>query len=214
VGLLGISGIGPHMTAVDLVGTDFYWWIAEYPEACHRFLDKITTSMLQADAYFRTIDPRPRGGFGLAEDTATIMSAESYREFVLPYDLRLYETLGGKNAGRGMHMCGDSTHLLQVLRDETGITSFDIFGYQVSPWVVAEKLGGKVLLWGNINPMLMLNGTKAEVKAEALSALTAMAPRGGLLLGDGANVCPGTPLENLAALTEAAEEYGMPEQKS
>ncbi|HEY3416420.1 MAG TPA: uroporphyrinogen decarboxylase family protein, partial [Armatimonadota bacterium] len=79
VGQLGISGIGPHMTAVDLVGTDFYWWIVEYPEACHRFLEKITTTMIQADQYFRTIDPRPRGGLGLAEDTATILSADSYR---------------------------------------------------------------------------------------------------------------------------------------
>ncbi len=37
-----------------------------------------------------------------------------------------------------------------------------------------------------------------------------MAPCGGFMLGDGANVCPGTPLENLAAFTEAAEEYGRP----
>jgi len=211
MGLLGISGMGPHMTAIDLVGTDFYWWIAEYPEACHRFLDKITTAMIQADAYFRTIDPRPRGGFGIAEDTAAIMSAESYREFVLPYDLRLYKELGGDLPfGRGMHMCGDSAHLHQVLRDEAGITSLDIFGYVVPPQVAARNLGGKVALWGNINPMLMLNGTKAEVKAEALAALQAMAPCGGLMLGDGANVCPGTPLENLAALTEAAEAYGTP----
>ena len=139
------------------------------------------------------------------------MSADSYREFVLPYDLRLYRMLGG-NGGRGMHMCGDSTHLHQVLRDEAGITSLDLFGYQVSPQVAARNLGGKVQLWGNINPMLMLNGTKAEVQAEALAALTALAPCGGLLLGDGANVCPGTPLENLAALTEAAEAYGVPAQ--
>ena len=67
-----------------------------------------------------------------------------------------------------------------------------------------------MLLWGNINPMLMLNGTKAEVKQAARAALEALAPCGGFLLGDGANVCPGTPLENLAALTEAAEEYGLP----
>ena len=79
VGVLGISGMGPHMTAVDLVGTDFYWWQIEYPDACHRFLDKITTAMLQAEAHFRTIDPRPRGSFGLAEDTATILSPDSYR---------------------------------------------------------------------------------------------------------------------------------------
>ena len=210
VGLLGISGIGPHMTAIDLVGADFYWWQVEYPEACHRFLDKITTAMLQADAWFRTIDPRPRGGFGLAEDTVTIMSVDSYREFSLPYDLRLYETLGaGQRFGRGMHMCGDSTHLHQALIEEAQISSLDLFGYLVPPRVAAKNLGGKVLLWGNINPMLMLNGSKDEVKAEARACLEALAPCGGLLLGDGANICPGTPVENLAALTEAAEEFGM-----
>ena len=66
-------------------------------------------------------------------------------------------------------------------------------------------------LWGNISPMLMLNGTKEEVKQAALEALEAMAPCGGFRLGDGANVCPGTPLENLVVFTEAAEEYGSPQ---
>jgi uroporphyrinogen-III decarboxylase len=66
-------------------------------------------------------------------------------------------------------------------------------------------------LWGNINPMLMLNGTAEQVRQAARAALGALAPCGGFLLGDGANVCPGTPLANLAALTEASEEYGLPQ---
>lgn len=210
--LLGISGIGPHMTAIDLVGTDFYWWQVEYPEACHRFLDKITTAMLEADAFFRTIDPRPRAGVGIAEDTVTVMSADSYREFALPYDLRIYETLGN-GPGRGMHMCGNSTHLHQVLYEEAKITSLDLFGFQVPPEVAARNLGGKVTLFGNINPMLMLDGSRADVKAAALEAIGAIGPCGGFILGDGANVCPGTPIENLAALTEAAEEFGMGDEK-
>ena len=35
------------------------------------------------------------------------------------------------------------------------------------------------------------------------------APCGGLMLGDGANVFPGTPLENLAVFVDAAEEYAL-----
>ena len=127
---LDIGWEGPHMIAIDLAGENFYSWMLEYPEACHRLLDKIT--------------------------------------------------------------------------------SFDLFGYRVAPEVAAKNFGGKTLLWGNINPMLMLNGSKEEVKAAARKCLEALAPCGGLLLGDGANVCPGTPLENLAALTEAAEAYGLP----
>ncbi len=208
IGAPSIGGVSPHMLAVDLVGTDFYWWLVEYPEACHRFLGKLTDALMQTQQYFEQVWPRPRGGVGLAEDSAQIMSLASFREFCVPYDLRLFETLGAPNGDRGMHMCGDSAHLHPALVEDLRITDFNIFGYLVPPQVAARNLGGKMRLWGNINPMLMRDGTTAEVKAAAHACLRALAPCGGLLLGDGANVCPGTPLDNLSALTEAAEEYG------
>jgi hypothetical protein len=34
-----------------------------------------------------------------------------------------------------------------------------------------------------------------------------MAPCGGFMLGDGANICPGTPLESFQAVLAAAKEY-------
>lgn len=208
---LDIGWEGPHMTAIDLAGENLYWWMIEYPEAYHRLMDKVTEGMARAARHFRRIDPRPRSAFGLAEDSAQIMSAESFKEFVAPYDRRLYDEFGaGLRQARGMHMCGDSRHLHSALVDDLKITSFDLFGYRVEPKVVARNLGGKALLWGNIDPMLMLNGTKTEVKETARRCLEELAPCGGLLLGDGANVCPGTPIEDLAALTEASEEYGAP----
>jgi len=212
VGLPSIS-LSPHMSAVDLVGDNFYWWMAEYPEACHRFLGKITRALITAEDYFREKAPGVRGGFGTADDSAQIMSPAMFREFCVPYTGALYDRFGaGLQDGRGMHMCGDSTHLHGVLRDDLKISSFNVFGYLVPPKLAAENLGSRgIYLWGNVNPMLMLNGTKEEVKTAAMEALEAMAPCGGFMLGDGANVCPGTPLENLAALTEAAEEYGLPE---
>jgi len=211
VGYPAIGGEGPHMVAVDLAGANFYWWMLEYPQRCHAFLEKITRGMIQAERHFRRVVPGVRGAYGLAEDSAQVMSAEMFKEFCVPYDNLLYETFGsGLADGRGMHMCGRSAHLHQALVEEERITSFNIFGYQVPPQVAAENLGGKMLLWGNVNPMLMLNGSKDEVKAAARECLEALAPCGGFMLGDGANVCPGTPLANLAALTEAAEEYGLP----
>lgn len=208
---LDIGWEGPHMIAIDLAGANFYLWMVEYPEACHRLMEKITEGMIRAAALFRRVDPRPRSVYGTAEDSAQIVSAEHFKSFVAPYDLRLYEAFGaGLKKGRGMHMCGDSTHLHRALVEDLKVTSFDLFGYRVTPEVAARNLGGKMLLWGNINPMLMMNGSKNEVKAAARHCLEVLAPFGGLLLGDGANVCPGTPLENLAALTEAAEDYGSP----
>lgn len=209
---LGIGGLSPHMIAVDLVGTDFYAWQLEAPVQCHAFLDKITNGLIAAQRYFMELDPTPRGGIGIAEDTAAVLSPAQFREFCAPYSRRLYDTFApSPGDARGLHICGESTHLHQAFLEELRITSLDLFGYMVEPRVAAANLGGKVLLWGNTNPMLMLNGGRPQVRRAAREVLDALAPCGGFLLGDGANVCPGTPVENLAALTEAAEEYGCPE---
>jgi len=206
--------LGPHMVAVDLAGENFYLWMAERPEKAHQLLGKITAGMVQAEDTFRRIDPRPRGGFGLAEDSIQICSPAMYEEFCVPYDDMLYQRYGAGFAnGRGMHMCGDSRHLLDSLVHKGRISSFNVFGYPVPPKTAAAVMGGKVRLWGNINPMLLLNGTAGDVAEAARTALEAMAGRGGYMLGDGANVCPGTPLESFQALMKAAEDFGLPDRE-
>ena len=203
--------LGPHMVAVDLAGENFYLWMAERPEKAHELLGKILTGMAQAEDTFRRIDPRPRSGFGLAEDSIQICSSAMYQEFCVPYDDVLYQRYGvGLPNGRGMHMCGDSRHLLRSLVHKGKISSFNVFGYLVPPEAAAAEMGGKVRLWGNINPMLLLNGTQAEVADAAREAMEAMAGRGGYMLGDGANVCPGTPLESFRAMMKAAQDFGLP----
>ncbi len=209
---LTIDGLGPFSTAVDLVGTDFYWWLVEYPEACHKLLDLITRGLVQAETSFRKTDTRPRDQYGISEDSAQIVSPEVFREFCVPYGNVLYDAFGsGLVDGRGMHMCGKSTHLHQPLLEDLRITSLNAFGYEVEPKIAADNLGGKVYLRGNVNPMLMLDGSKEEVKQAAKDCLEELAPCGGFVLADGANVCPGTPVENVRALVEAAEEYGTPD---
>jgi len=204
---LSLGGLSPHMIAVDLVGEDFYWWMLEYPEQCHRFLEKITLGEIASEENTRRIAPRPQGGYRLAEDSAQVMSAELFEQFCVPYCNALFERFS--NGGRGIHMCGESRHLHKALKDQVKMTSFDLFGYVVPPEVVAANLGGTTLLWGNLNPMLLQTGTRAAIKLAARECLEALAPCGGLMLGDGANVCPGTPLESFHAVMEAAEEYGL-----
>ncbi len=210
VGVLNLGGLSPHMIAIDLVGTDFYWWMLEYPQECHTFLNKITLGEIEAEHLTRQIDPRPRGTFTLAEDSAQIMSSKLFREFCIPYTSKLFDEFGaGLRFGRGIHMCGDSVHLLATLKQDLKMSHFDIFGYPVEPETAALQLGGGILLWGNINPMLLKDGTPDQVKCAAEKCLQAMAPGGGFMLGDGANICPGTPLESFRAVMEAAEEYGI-----
>ena len=206
---LNLMPLGPHMIAIDLVGTDFYIWCLEEPELCKQFLMKITQGLIEAEEYSRKIDPRPNAydSYGTAEDSSTIMSPSMFREFTAPYDKMLFDRFGRIN--RGMHMCGSSLHLHDALVNELHITEFNVFGYQVRPEDVAKTMGGKVLLWGNINPMLMLSGSKDDLKKEIMRTLEHLGPLNGFMLGDGANVCPGTSLENINALAEASKEYAL-----
>jgi uroporphyrinogen-III decarboxylase len=206
---LGIQWIGPHMMAIDLVGDDFYWWMLEYPEPCHQLLDTITSGLIHAETRFRQIDPlTPRPNFAVAEDSAQIMSAELFRQFCVPYDNRLYDAFGsGMRDGRGMHMCGKSDHLHSVLIEEERMTSFQLFGHNVPPRLAAKNLGGKCYLWGNLDPVLLLEGPEEKIRQAAADFLEALGPCRGVVLGDGANVCPGTPLSHLAAVRDTADQY-------
>jgi uroporphyrinogen-III decarboxylase len=209
---LALGFLSPHMIAIDLVGDNFYWWMLEYPEQCHRFLAKITQAEIDSEENTRRIDPRPRTSFALAEDSAQIMSPELFKRFCVPYDNILFERYGDHIPfGRTVHMCGNSTHLHKVLKEDLKMSSFFLFGYPVPPKVAAANLGGTTLLWGNVKPMLMKDGAYHEVKQAACECLEAIGPCGGLLLGDGANVCPGTPLASFHAIMEAAEEFGLGE---
>ena len=68
-------------------------------------------------------------------------------------------------------------------------------------------MNGKVVLFGNVNPMKIAEGTAKEVHDEAMEALEYFAPGEGYILMDGANICPGTPKENITALYQATEDY-------
>jgi hypothetical protein len=207
---LCMVGLGPHSIAVDLVGTDFYWWMIEYPGECRRFLDKITQGLIFIEDNTRKVCTEKKPGFGLAEDSSQIMSDELFRKFTVPYARILFDRYGTDGPdGRGMHMCGNSVHLQKTLVEELRITNFNGFGYLVPPKTAARNMGGKVLLWGNIDPMLVKSGTEQEVKNACMEAMEALAGFGGFMLGDGANICPLTSLGNLAAFVEASEGFSL-----
>ena len=211
---LALGFLSPHMIAVDLVGEDFYWWVLEYPEQCHRFLEKITQAEIISEENTRRIDPRPRTLYALAEDSAQIMSPALFKKICVPYSNALFERFGDSIPfGRTVHMCGNSVHLHKVLKEDMKMNSFFLFGYLVPPKVAAANLGGTTLMWGNINPMLMKDESYEKVKQTARECIEAIGPCGGLLLGDGANVCPGTPITSFQAMMDAVKEFGLGEGK-
>lgn len=109
-------------------------------------------------------------------------------------------------------MCGDTNHLLDIFVDDLKINEFQGFGYQVELDRVASVMGGRVVLVGNVNPMLIHFGSPQQVRDATRTVIEKLAQKKGLIIQDGSNIPPGTPLENINAMMEAAEMYGRYER--
>ena len=71
-------------------------------------------------------------------------------------------------------------------------------------------MGSEMCIRDSISPMTLFEGTSGAVAAETRNVLESLAPFGGIILGDGYNIVPGSPLENLEAVRKTCGEYGVP----
>jgi uroporphyrinogen decarboxylase len=198
---------GPFGVAGDLMGkTEIFLAVAERADFVRELL-RIVTDKLIAYLDFCGEEeslPKPRD-FAWTDDLAVSLSAETYRDLVLPFEKRLRFHFDGRVS---LHMCGRSGHLLDIFVDDLRIHEYQGFGYEVDLARIAGVMGGKVVLLGNVNPMLIRSGTPAQVREATRRVIEVLAPLRGFIVQDGNNIPPGSPLENINAMMEAAETYG------
>ena len=110
-----------------------------------------------------------------------------------------------------LHMCGRSDHLLEIFRDDLAVHELQGFGYEVDLDRIAGVLGGRVVLLGNVNPMLIHAGTPDRGPGRDPPRPRETWPRwAGSSFRTATTSPPGSPLANINAMMEAAEEWGRP----
>jgi len=197
---------GPFGVAGDLMGvSEIFLAVVERPDFVMELLRIVTEKIIEWLDFCHQEMQCPDRDLAWTDDLAVSLSAENYREVVLPFEKRLRFHFDGRAA---FHMCGRSDHLLAIFATELEIDEFNGFGYEVDLERVAELMGGRVVLLGNVNPMLIHDGTPDAVRAASRRVIETLAPHRGFVLQDGSNIPPGSPLENINALMEAAEAYG------
>lgn len=198
---------GPFGVAGDLMGiTELFLAVKERPEFVRELL-RIVTAKLIAYLDFCAEEeglPSPRD-LAWTDDLAVSLSAETYRDLVLPFEKELRFHFDGRLS---LHMCGATDHLLEIFADDLAIHEFQGFGYQVDLHHISRVMGGRIVLLGNVNPMLIHTGTPAGVREATRKVIEVLGPHRGLIIQDGNNIPPGSPLENINAMMEAAELYG------
>jgi uroporphyrinogen-III decarboxylase len=182
----------------------------EDPEYVKDLLAFVTDAVIARIQAWRKYlgQPIQQEAFGFADDSVMLLSREMYREFVLPCHRRLREALCTTATGGGIHLCGDSSRHFATIRDELGIRSFDT-GFPIAHGKLREELGADVEILGGPHVELMRGGPAKAVYDCAKAILESGVRVGGrFVLREGNNLAPGTPLENIRMLNQAAQDAG------
>lgn len=197
---------GPFTNAAYLMGTtEAFTAILERPDFMQELLRIIvdkTIAWLDFCWHEEKIQTRD---FAWTDDLAAYLSADTWQEVLLPYNKKLRDHFDWAS----MHMCGHTNHLLEIFTYQLKINEYQGFGWQVDLDKIGDIMGGKVVLLGNVNPLLVSDGTPDEVKRATRLVIEKLAPYKGLIIQDGNNIAPGSPVENINAMMAAAEEFGQ-----
>ncbi len=142
----------------------------------------------------------------------SVISPEHWREFVFPHMREVCEALHAYDPQVRIycHICGN---ILPIVEDlvETGLNCIgplDPLG-GFTPAQIRERVGEAVSLMGGVNTLTFLNSTPEQIVEESLTCMKQAGSQGGYILGSGCVVPRGAAKENLLALREAADTYGI-----
>ncbi|HEY8668529.1 MAG TPA: uroporphyrinogen decarboxylase family protein [Tepidisphaeraceae bacterium] len=204
----GIGTDGPMTVACNLFNpTTACELILGEPERMQKLFSFITDATITRIKAWRKLTgvPIPQDGFGYADDSVALISADTYRECVLPHHRRMLDELATSKP-RSIHLCGDSTRHFLILRDELNINSFDT-GFPIDFGKMRKQLGPQVRMNGGPQIEFLRTANPATVRAEVARIVKTGVLEGGLfVLREGNNLAPHTPYENTEAMYAAGRE--------
>jgi uroporphyrinogen decarboxylase len=136
-----------------------------------------------------------------------MISPATYRKWAWPAERRFFEAINPLAQRRGaatlLHICGNMTPVLESMA-ETGAHILEL-DHKVSLKAAAERVGSRVCLMGNLDPVeLLWRGTPAAVVEAAQQAIADAGHHGGFILGSGCEVPMDAPPDNVKAMIETA----------
>jgi len=195
---------GPFSLAAILRGAQGFLLdiVTEDEELLKDFLSFCTEVVI---AYGKAMIATGVHGIQYGDATASLISPEHYEKFVLPYQKKTIEALSGRNCDLWIHICGDTRHILNLLR------GLNIQGFEVDAKVqmptARQLLGEKIALKGNLDTTFLLMESPKEIYRATKNILKSGNFKTGIIMSPGCGVPRMTPLANLKAITAACKDY-------
>ena len=203
--IMGRADQGPFSLAVALRGIEKFMLDLtdeEKHESIRRLIEFCTEVYLKfAEAQIKSGAHCTSMGDGFAGPS--IVSPDIYENFAFPYQKRIGDFMKERGYISSNHYCGNSTKIVHRLV-ETGIRILEIDD-KTDLETTAKYCKGRVCILGPVSTTVLHHGTPEEVKKLALEAIEIAGQNSGFILGPGCALAGETPLENIAALIEAAK---------
>lgn len=181
------------------------------PGRVHAILDRLTDSVIAWAQALLT-----RGAQALDLSSAFVagpfLSRRMYRDFVVPYERRVCQTVRDAGGIIYTHTCGSIGDRLDLMADTAthGVDTLDPPPLGNCDLAAAKHaLGDRLFFKGNMNSVAMLNyTTEREVIDEATRPLLAGMPGAGYILSTACSVAPRVEPWKLELLVPLAEKLG------
>jgi len=130
--------------------------------------------------------------------TGNLVGPYHYEEHLLPIHQEIAAKVGGPLI---LHVCGNCSDRLELFA-KSGVDGYH-FEWQVDSRDAVQRVGHQISLVGNVNnPQVLLQGSPEDVHKQARYAIEA----GVHIIAPECAIPLSTPLENLRAIVEAAQE--------
>lgn len=198
---------GPFTIAAMTVGTEeLLIGTRKHPEKVRQLMEVIVENN---NRYIdRLLEIGVGIGFADPVSSTSLISVKQYKEFSLPYFQKNVDHIKQNGGGCGLHICGTSRKLWELL-NETGIGTFGLDNVE-DVEEAKNILGPHMCIQGNVPPVeVMRYGIPYDVLRSAKECIRkGFDSPNGYVLTSGCQTPVFTPKENMQALMDAARIFG------
>ena len=140
--------------------------------------------------------------------TATLISPDHLREYVLPWHRRYCRMAHQRGVAYFLHTCGHVEAVMEDLIDDVGIDGRHSFEDTIIPAAdFQQEYGDRVATLGGVDMHVLASADPADLRMYVSKLIEACAPGGRFAVGSGNSIANYVPLDNYLTMLDEARRY-------